>query len=247
MSNNFIVLGTPRSGTTFFCQTLSQLDDVFIPEFPNFEIFNPWATPTVSKAIKTHMFDQDKALKKFIDYKIQINKKYFGFKTFIPFHNDLTTLINNNDLDIFVVLRKDIWKILGSMLIAIDHNDYTTSSLKYQPFVFEKTEREKRRVLGLFNQLCKSFWYNENAFTNHKNFVEKIYLEDIVAGNNTFKNVNNYFNKIIEFYPTNNDNKSINEYISNIDEFQSFFKDHVKKSKEHYGALPEYILKELDL
>ena len=54
-SKNFVVTGTPRSGTTFFCNTLKTYPHVWIPEFSNIdnaEPFNPVNTVEVSNTLQ---------------------------------------------------------------------------------------------------------------------------------------------------------------------------------------------------
>lgn len=241
-------MGTPRSGTTFFCKTLTKFDNILIPDVPFYELFNPWALPKISNLIELDLWNQDKVIEKFVNYKNETNKKYFGFKTFPVFHHlDLESLVNNNDLDIIIVLRRDIWKIIGSQMIAIDNNDYSGSSLHYRPYQFQNTEREKKRVLAHFLQLTKCFWYNETIFANHKNFIEKIYLEDLSDQICSFEKINNYFDRQISFETGYNDNNDLTQYISNIEELKSFIRSYVKESMHHFKVLPEYLLIELDL
>lgn len=246
-SKNFIVLGTPRSGTTFFCRTLKEQPDIWIPNFPNYEPFNPWSIVGASNTFKTHMFDQDEIVKRMIEFKKSKNIDYFGFKTFISFHSDIKGLIERNDLDIIVVLRKDFWKLMASQLIAIDHNDYEGSSTKYEPYFFENTAREERRIIGFFNEICKWFWWCENVFSKHKNFIDKIYLEELSKNGASFGNINSYFDRNIIFNSNYDDRKSLESYISNYDEFQKFIKEIVKKCPEHYKVLPDYVAEKLEL
>ena len=69
MNKNFGIVGTPRSGTTFVCDVLNKFDDIWIPEFPNYEPFNPHNLHRLANSIKNNSFDQDLIIKKFISLK----------------------------------------------------------------------------------------------------------------------------------------------------------------------------------
>jgi hypothetical protein len=246
MSNNFIVVGTPRSGTTFFCRTLDQYPDIWIPGFGNYEPFNPHGLDLSSKRLNQCLYNQNSAVQKMIKAKKKYEAEYFGFKTFITWHNDFLNLVEYNNLDIFVVLRKDIWKVLGSLLIAIDNGDYSGSSKNYEPFYFSDTNREKRRIISYFFELCKSYWYCEKVLTNHATFVDKIYLEDFDKKDVVIKSINNYFQKNILF---NTDFKEddYEKYYKNFEEFRTFILEYVYSAKEHYSEMPDYIKNLLEL
>jgi hypothetical protein len=62
----------------------------------------------------------------------------------------------------------------------------------------------------------------------------------------SFKNINEYFKKEI-FFSVNYTEDPIEKYITNFDELKTFILEEVHRSKHHYSALPEYILKELEL
>jgi hypothetical protein len=237
---NFIIVGSPRSGTTFLCDILNGFEDIWIPEYPNYEPFNPNVIKKVSATTKNNAFDHDAIVKKFISYKSNKNAKYFGFKTFLSFHSDLRELIKNNDLDVIIILRKDIWKVMGSMLIAVDNNDYIGSSKKYQPYIFERTSREKRRILTSFNQLCRVYWELENVFSKNLNIIDKFYFEDLIKYNRRLP-IEEYFEREIVFDHKYNDNDDISKYIGNFQEMKDFILEEVHQYQQHYSALPSYI------
>ena len=246
MNKNFIIVGTPRSGTTFVCDVLAQEQDIWIPKYPNYEPFNPAVSKRVSRDVKTHVFDQDAIVKKFINYKTKLDSKYFGFKTFPSFHSDLKDLIRNNDLDVIIVLRKDIWKVIGSMMIAVDNEDYIGSSKKHEPFVFEPTHREKRRIRTFFNQTCRSYWELENSFQQNLKIIDKIYFEDLI--NDPIRpNLNIYFERELKFEAGYDDSDDMCRYVKNFDEMKNFILEEVKGFQTHYSALPEYITRQLEL
>lgn len=246
MNKNFIVVGTPRSGTTFVCDVLSKFDDIWIPKFPNYEPFNPNVLIKLSQSINDHAFDHDSIIKNFISFKSDKNAEYFGFKTFLSFHSNIRDLVKDNDLDVILILRKDFWKVVGSMLIAIDNNDYIGTSKKYKPYKFEITKREVRRVITFFNHLCRTYWELENSFFNESTVIDKIYFEDLIENPNR-PALEKYFERTIEFNHGYNDDDSIYSYIENFDEMRDFILSEVKKYKIHYSALPDYIKKQFEI
>lgn len=246
MSKNFIVVGTPRSGTTFFCRTLDQYPDIWIPGFGNYEPFNPHSLNIAAEKFNQCIYDQNSAVQKMIRSKKRYSAEYFGFKTFLTWHNNFLDLIEYNNLDVFVVLRKDIWKVLGSLLIAIDNSDYSGSSKNYQPFYFSDTNREKRRIISYFFELCKSYWYCEKVLSDHRMFVDKIYLEDFDKKDVSITSIDEYFQRPILFN-TNYHQDDYTKYYQNFEEFKSFILDHVHSAKEHYLEMPNYIKNLLEL
>jgi hypothetical protein len=245
-STNFIILGTPRSGTTFFCETLNSHSNIWIPEFTNSEPFNPSNIVQLSNTFKSNIFDHNAIIQKLINNKEKKEIEYFGFKTFLSWHSDISSIIDHNQLAIFLVLRKNIWKVLASMLIAIDNKDFQGSSKRFDPFYYDGSNREQRRIFTIFNSLCRDYWWSENVFYNHNNLIEKIYLEDLINNNMSFKKINEYFKKEIQF-SANYTEDSIDEYVENFEDLKQFILEKVHLSKYHYSALPDYILKELEL
>jgi hypothetical protein len=132
------------------------------------------------------------------------------------------------------------------MLIAIDNKNFQGSSKRFDLFYYDGSNREQRRIFTIFNSLCRDYWWSENVFYNHNNLIEKIYLEDLINNNMSFKKINEYFKKEIQF-SANYTEDSIDEYVENFEDLKQFILEKVHLSKYHYSALPDYILKELEL
>jgi hypothetical protein len=248
-SKNFVVTGTPRSGTTFFCNTLKTYPHVWIPEFSNIdnaEPFNPVNTVEVSNTLQLPVFDQNLVIQQLLQDKSTVNAEYFGFKTFLSYHNNMSSLIDHNQLDVFVILRKNIWSVLASLLLAQDNKDYNGSSKRFSPFYYDGSNREERRIFTMFYSLCKDYWYSENVWHSHPRLVEKIYFEDLIKPNVSFKKINNYFGQEIDFFANYTDD-SVEKYFKNFDHVKKVILRRVHQSKYHFLALPDYIRTELDL
>jgi hypothetical protein len=247
MSKKFVILGTARSGTTFFAESLRQHSGIWVPKFPNCEPFNPFNMELAVKKYGIHVYDQDAVFQSIVREGEGFGFKYVGFKSFVTFHPDLLGLIERNDLDIFIVLRRDIWKILGSLLIAIDNTDFTGSSTKYKPYFYDQSPREARRVLTFFNELCKAIWWMESVFSKHKRLIHKFYLEDVGHSPVSFTPITEYFSlKIILDYQYDT-NMGLEHYIENPEDFQLLIRDWCKKMPEHYSALPDYVREQLEI
>jgi hypothetical protein len=81
ISKNFVVTGTPRSGTTFFCNHLRNYPQIWFPRFSNndnVEPFNPVNLPVVSNSLNVAIFDQDLVMQKLFERKASAGLEYFG-------------------------------------------------------------------------------------------------------------------------------------------------------------------------
>ena len=246
-SKNFVVLGIPRSGTKFFCKTLSQQPNIWLPSWnETYEPFNLKKISQTSEVFNSHFFDHDKIVKKLINSKHKKDKEYAGFKTFLVWHRDFRHIVDSNNLQIIIMIRRNFWKVFGSFLLAIDNNDYSGSSKEFEPFTFESTSREKRRIIDSFNNFCYQYWQLENVYSNHPNFIEKIYFEDLLT-TKSYSSLNNYFNNEITFDTTYSDQDTYSSYFQNFDELKNFISNHCKSAPKHYNSLPDYMKMNLDL
>lgn len=200
----------------------------------------------VSNTLQESIFDTNIIIEKFLNFKQKQNFEYFGFKTFLTYHSDISSLINTHNFDLFLVLRKNIWKVLCSQLVAMDNKDYQGSSKRFAPFCYDQSNREQRRIFNMFNALCKDYWWSENVGNNHPNLIDKIYLEDLILPNTNLQKVSSYFNQELTF-SANYTEDSIGTYIENFSDLKEFILNMVHKAKYHYQTLPDYLLTELEL
>jgi hypothetical protein len=243
---NFLITGTPRSSSTWFCKTLNSYDRIWMPEFKNYEPFNPHIIRETTNALKVNLYDQNAFMDKIIEAAVKREVDYLGVKSFPNYHTDLSLFLNDYDVAIIVLIRKDIWKVLGSLFIAVDNKNFLGSSKRFKPYFWDKSPRETRRLVEVFHRQCKNYWYAENYFSNHKNFVDKIYMEDIVKGKSSFKNIDNYFGKRIEFESDYTED-DLSKYFENFEEIKKFIVELCKSAPFNYSVLPSYILEQLDL
>lgn len=243
---NFLVTGTPRSSTTWFCHTLNSHGRIWMPEFTNYEPFNPHNIHQTADKFKVSLFDQLGFMDTIVNYASQKDIDYLGIKTFISYHNDISSFIRQYNFSIFVLIRKDIWKVLGSLCVAVDNKDFLGSSKRFQPYMFENNHRENRRLITIFDRICLNYWYAENYFAKHENFIEKVYMEDIIKGKSSYLRINNFFNQHINL-SNDYDDDDADVYFKNFDEIKKFFIDYCKSAPHHYSSLPDYVKQNLSL
>jgi hypothetical protein len=244
---NFVVLGLPRSGTKFFCKTLSEQSNIWIPSWNNtYEPFNLKKISTSSEIFDSHLYDHDLIVKKLINAKKEKQKEFMGFKTFLVWHRDFKEIVDKNNLQIIILIRKNFWKVFGSFLLAIDNSDYTGSSTKFSPFLFIPSNRENRRIIDIFNNFCFQYWQLENVYSFHKNFIDKIYFEDLLKSKK-FDKIDTYFKNKITFQTEYRDEFDLQKYFANFDEIKKFIVDHCKTAPKHYNKLPSYFLENIGI
>jgi len=244
---NFVVLGIPRSGTKFFCKSLNERPNIWVPSWNStYEPFNLKRIEHSSEIFKSHLFDHNNIVKKLISAKKDQQKAYMGFKTFLIWHRDFKDVIEQNQLRIIIVIRKNFWKVFGSFLMSIENADYTGSSKRFSPFLFCPSNRENRRIIDIFNNFCYQYWQLENDYSSHKNLIDKIYFEDFTQSTK-FEKLNDYFDDRIHFQNDYNDLDSVKTYFANFEQLKSFVVEHCRSAPKHYGALPDYFLENLGL
>lgn len=239
-SKNFVVLGTPRSGTTFFCKTLAQLPNVWLPPFLTYEPFSQVNVEQVSNAFRVPQFDTDAMVAKLLGLKQKRNVEYFGFKTFLSQQYDISKMLDTNGFAIFLVLRKDIWKVLCSGLVALVNKNYAGSSKRFAPFHFDGSNMVQRLVAHTFSELCRDYWWAENVGNKNPNLVETIYFEDLIRPQAVFNGVNEYFQQVLSFDADYKED-SIDQYIDNFNQLKVFVMEIVRKAPYNYATLPTYV------
>ena len=162
MSNKgFIVTGVPRSGTSFICQQLSNLDNVYLDRNDNYEPFSP----------HSKILDEFEFLK---NLRMSNPDKIVGLKAFqvdawfLDRHLQSYTPI--------VMIRKDIRKAFLSLFILIRRGADENWSTRNRPDVssIEPTDREIR---WQSKNILKSYYEAEKI-----NHGYKVYFEDMVNG-----------------------------------------------------------------
>jgi hypothetical protein len=71
-------------------------------------------------------------------------------------------------------------------------------------------------------------------------------MEDIVNVKSSFKNIENYFGKRIEFESDYTED-DLSKYFENFEEIKKFIVELCKSAPFNYSVLPSYILEQLEL
>ena len=245
MANKFVVMGLPRSGTTHFCDKLTENLDVFMSQISLYEPFNPRGLP-VTSALLGNMFDQYDVITRLTRYGTeQQGASYVGFKTF-PFQMQDWNAIERHGSSVIIILRKNIWKVVGSMLTGAARGDYRTTS-KTDKFTFDPSDPMIRtNFLTTWHNITAAYWHCENTFKNRYKHVETIYFEDMIQ-NGVYSKVNEYFNYDYDFSsPDYDDSHHPSIYYKNWGEFVVTAKEWMDKSKPHYASLPDYVMEHIE-
>lgn len=179
MNKSFIVTGIPRSGTSFICQQLSNLDNVYLDRNYNYEPFCP----------RGKILDEFQYLE---NLRRSNPDKIIGLKTF---HGDSWFL--NQHLQShtpIVMIRKDIRKAFLSLFILIRKGADENWSTRNRPDVssIEPTDRE---MMWQSKSILKSYYEAEKI-----NHGYKVYFEDMVNGQ-SYPELESFFERSLNLNP----------------------------------------------
>lgn len=207
--NKFFVTGLPRSGTTVFLKTLSNLDNVQL--YTTNEYHEPFSWNQ-----QTFALDVESRLK---EAEGKCTAEYFGFKVFQFDHINFATLLKN-DYKPFAVIRKDIWKAVFSKVVAsahlnrrgLDYHNISSTDVAL-PDEFTKLEDVYPNVRQSFRkQMYDKMKFAYELETKWKD-IDIVYFEDLVKPNSTFDCINNYFGREVVFNLNYNDNQDVEKYL----------------------------------
>ena len=242
MNDFFGVLGLPRSCTTYLCRTLDDNLNIFIPKMNQYEPIN-WNNLEPSSLLFKNIFEPIEVLKKI---KIQGDKegaKFTGVKL-LP-HNLQYDLVRNSKISTIVILRKNIWKVIGSTLIAARDNNWSSTSKIADPVYYNMNNPFNKALLKkFFNELVNWIYYCEKKVALSDKHVCTLYFEDFII-NNKVDAINNYFSYEYFFNASYDDSHHAGEYILNIEELGKFIEHFVNSAKEHFSNLPDWALESI--
>ena len=239
--NKFLITGLPRSGTTIFARTLSQLDNVHMANDEH-DFFEPFKL--LSKSLDLN------SLPKLKELEDSCKLNYFGFKCFPGDLLDLT-MLRFDGYKTFAVIRKDIWKSIFSHAIARtklfrdnDGSAFGTSSKLHTQLLSASTIKELPTPLlrmfrdSFFARIKEAYEFE----TQHTN-TDVIYFEDLIKPNASVDCVNNYFNKEVIFNLDYDDSDDFSSYYQNFSpELLSSMCLHFMKTVNIPNDCPQYII-----
>jgi hypothetical protein len=243
VNKNFIILGSPRSGSTWFAGEFAKEEDILMSgtKEDNYEAFNSANAIPNSNILKTHAFDNQNIVDFYLKYQQKLGKKYLGFKSFPTWHWDLRKLIDDNNMNIILLLRKSFFKTVGSLAIAYREGNFLTSSLEFKKLDFENDPIFHRHFYLLVNSVSYSIYISEDWLSNNSNLITKIYFEDILENKNyTNEKINNFLEREKHF-STDHVDKPWEDYFVEPEKVKKFIKNLFETNPYHYKALPDYV------
>ena len=215
----FLVTGTPRSGTTFLCSKLAALDNVYMLKTNDYEPFNPWNS----------ILDEQQYI---TSLRLNHPDKIVGLKTF---WGD-SFLLNEHikTFDPIILIRKNIQKVYLSALVlyrkGYDENKSSknrgSDNLNYSDFSLQTVS----------HNILKTYYYSENM-----PYRFKLYFEDLGKHNP----LEDYFERSFDLNTKYNDNHDLTEYDPDPERFISFLKKTALAMD--YKKLPSYVRENLNI
>lgn len=250
--NRFVVTGTPRSATTFFCSVLKKHYGIsMVPEAKgnksplDTELFPPHDDRIKpSKFTGVNNYDNNRTIEVWSDKVTNEHTKFVGFKTFPMYHYDNLKMIEYNDLSVILLMRKNLWKVLASLITAMNSTTWNKSGLVVKKYTYSYDPFTYYMLRNTVDHIFNFLWYFENKLSRHDNYVTTVYFEDLIKRNYTNNDLNKYFNSTIVFNADYDDSSKPSDYISNISEIKKQYVDPLLDSKLVEG-LPSWAIDSL--
>jgi hypothetical protein len=247
MNTDFIILGPPRSGSSWFAGEFAKEDDILMSgcKDDNYEAFNSVNAIPLSNILKVDAFNHQNIIDFYRKYKLQQGKTYLGFKSFPTWHYDLRKILNDNNFKIILLLRKSFLKTLGSLSIAYREENFLSSSIAAEKLDFENNPIFYRHFYLMINSVTNSIYASENWISENPNLLTKIYFEDLIKTKNyTNDNINEFLQRE-KYFITDYEDRPWEEYFLEPDKVKKFVKKLFEDNSYHYKALPDYVFDEV--
>lgn len=218
----FVVTGTPRSGTTFLCDRIAKLDNVYMNESSNYEPF----------IYGSNILDEAKYL-----YDLEKNHpdKIVGFKAFLG--DSFFLQDHMKSYDPIVIIRRDVSKVFLSQLILGKKGADKNFSSKNRKGI-ESVEFNRRSLQFNAKTLLKWYYYGELIPAK-----VKLYFEDILEGK-TYPELDEYFGNKIDLN-TNYQEADLSVYHSDYAPLIKFLRDTaISLGPENF---PDYVRENLHI
>lgn len=188
LNKRFIVTGVPRSGTTFVCKKISELNTVYMDPTPGFEPFSPEGA-VLDEEIYLRSLEQSHP------------DKIVGLKTWWEESYSLNEHLRSYDP--IVVLRKDINRAFLSYVVMTRVGFDEKNSSKNRPNV-ESIKHTNQSVRYLAHNMLKSYYYTEKM-----PFLFKLYFEELSQDNPI---MDDYFEAKLDLDPGYQESELTNYY-----------------------------------
>ena len=218
----FVVTGTPRSGTTFLCDRIAKLDNVYMNDYSHYEPF-VWGSKILDEAKYLHNLEKNHP------DKIVGFKAFFGDSFFLQDHM--------KSYDAIVIIRRDVGKVFLSQLIkgkkGADKNFSSKNRKGIESVWFNPRSLE-------FNAKTLLKWYYYGELIPAK---VKLYFEDILDGK-AYPELDEYFENKIDLN-TNYLEADLSVYHPNYAPLIKFLRDTaISLGPENF---PDYVRENLHI
>lgn len=231
----FVILGIPRSGTKFLCNTLDKYSDISFPV--RHEPFTHLGNAgVVSDYYDTSTLDVDGVISKFP------TNQYSGFKVFPgtpPY--DIKRIIKQYDMKVIGLIRRDGWKVLGSNMVATQQVDFGISS-KMLP---QRYYYSQDNMFELTHMMRVIDHYLMSVYTINQTADILLHFEELIEDGYTKRHLNSYFKRRIEFNSGYDDSHDYSHYFENFDVVKKAVLKYVDKNIKKYDIVPSWALDNL--
>lgn len=220
LTKRFVVTGTPRSGTTFLCNRLTALDNVYMPPANDYEPFGGYGG----------VLDEAEYLR-----GLQENNpdKIIGFKTF--WEDSFLLREHLQSFDPIVLIRKDIQSVYLSLLVLyrVGYDDMKSS--RGRPGAAEIYHSDFSLTYAA-HTLLKTYYYSEKI-----PHLFKMYFEDLHLGNSSLEY---YFDRPVDINPRYSGSK-VTDYHPSPERYLDTLK-RTALAMDH-KKLPDYVREKLHI
>lgn len=220
MNKQFIVTGTPRSGTTFLCSKLAALDNVYMPSEYDYEPFGAYGGVLDEKAFT-------------INLRQAYPDKIVGFKTF--WEDSFILREHLRSFDPIVLIRKDVQNVYLSLLVLYRAGYDDMKSSRGRPGA-EKMHHSDFSLTYVAHTLLKTYYYAEKM-----PYLFKLYFEDLHLGNSRLES---YFKQPVDIDPKYSGSK-VTDYHPDPQRFLDILKRTALRMD--YKKLPDYVRSNLNI
>lgn len=241
MPRKFIVVGHPRSGSTFLIERLALATGADIPPVNHAELFNVY-----EKLFNTRVLQLDGSSEQALleSYFAGCTQQFAGIKTIPSFHREWAALAALPDVQFITITRTDVLGTIASMLISERLDNWQTpvrqqlGGAKFRFREFFPDARSQEMYLGdLLNRLLFDLRTLERL-NAHPNTIA-IRCEDML-GSFQSPRLDAYFGQPVLLRgfaaPT-----SPRECFEDVDEFRRTIVDFLRSTLQYDSAVPPLI------
>jgi hypothetical protein len=220
LNKRFIVTGVPRSGTTFVCKKIAELQTVHMDPVPGYEPFGP----------EGGVLDEQQYLRRL---ERDNPNKIVGLKTWWEESYDLHHHLKSYDT--IVVLRRDIHKVFLSYVVMTRAGFDVNHSSRNRPGA-ESIEHTDYSLKYLAHSVLKSYYYSEKMLCTFK-----LYFEDLSKDNPL---LDEYFETKLDLDPGYRETQ-LTDYHPDPQRYLDILKD-TALTMDHKN-LPDYVRKKMHI